>query len=353
MANLILAQADLGKMANDIGSFDFGLSGEKITETVVALWKLFIFDNNVVYQAISTPFVIVAGIGFLYNIIPLMKMDEASRRQAFKSVFGMFVILMMFVNNVNFGRQVVSVEYAFVKGSQDLIVKSLDQAANLSKLAKDLDGNEAALAEITAASKACLAIPAVTEGKDNPAFLKCSSDIRALVNQKTSQGLIEGTTVDARLKKAANAPDPFTFIAANLQAAGRYVNDAFVNDAKAGFDAAIAVVSFIGDIAMLISAIIFPYNLSMAMFNPKPLFAWHAMFWGAATFTICNSVLSGLFTYMNASLSAALPVLAFDYAIGIFAPIIAGCMAVGGGIAVFQALTQVAATGISVVTKKI
>jgi hypothetical protein len=324
---------------------DVADAAQKVPNLIFALWKTLVFDNNVLFQTISTPFKLVAVMGFLYQITPLLAMDSHHRRQALRSTIGMILVLFLFLNNCDGWRKVVVIEYAFAKGAATAIERGFEVSAGTAAIGNNIEGNIEAINQVQAAVKSCMALPPIVDGVTSPVYTKCVADARALVRSKISSGEIQDTTLTARWEKAISATNPISMLGGLLQAVGRLGDEAVMAAPRAILSGLTALNATIGDIAMLISAIASPIPLCLSMFNQKPLFVWHGAFWGAALFSISNSIVVGIYRYMEAKLPATETLFSINIAIAVLSPIISGLVAAGGGIAVYTAFQQVT-TGI-------
>jgi hypothetical protein len=312
-----------------------------------------IFDNNVLFQTISTPFKLVAVMGFLYQITPLLAMDSHHRRQALKSTMGLVLVLFLFLNNCDGWRKIVVIEYAFAKGAATAIERGFEVSADTAAVGNNIEGNKEAIDQVQAAVKNCAALPPIVNGATSPVYTKCVDDAKALVRSKISSGEIQDTRLAARWEKAMSAKDPFSMLGGILQAAGRLGDDAVMAAPRAILSGLTAMNATVGDIAMLISAIASPIPLCLSMFNQKPLFVWHGAFWGAALFSISNSIVVGIYSYMEAKLPATETLFSINIAIAVLSPIISGLVAVGGGTAVYTAFQQVTTGAMSTASSAI
>jgi hypothetical protein len=319
---------------------DVTTAGGNVTGVISDLWKLLVFQNNVMFQTIITPFKLIAAGIFLYQITPLLSMESHHRQQALKSIIGMIFVLLLFLNNGDGMRKFGILNYAFARGTADAIDLGFDTVTNTAKINRDIEGSEDAIREINAAVANCTALSPTIDGAPNPAYTQCVAKAKALVQEKLSSGAINDTSAGGLWSAAINAGDPLTALTKTVQAGSKLLDDATMAVPKAILDGLKSANSTIGEFAMLLSVLSSPLPLCLSLANIKPLIGWVSTFWGGAIFTICYSILSGIYNYLNASVPQSTNLLFIDIAIAVISPMLAGVIAAGGGMSVYLAFQQ-------------
>jgi hypothetical protein len=324
------------------GTVDLTTAGVEVTGRIADLWTLLVFKNNVMFQTVITPFKLIVGTLFLYNTLPLLSMNHHHVQQIYKSLLGMILVLVLFLNNGDGMRKFGVIQYAVARGSADSIDLSFDSVTNTAKLSQDLAGSEVAIKEINKNIETCLALSPLINGTPNPAYTDCSNKVKALVQKGLNDGVLNDTSAGGLWKSGVANPDILAGLGQIVQAGSKLLDDATMALPRAILNGMKNANTMIGEFAMLVSVLSSPIPLSLSMLNPKPLMGWISTFWGGAIFTIAYSIVSGLFNYLNAVAPQSLGLLGFDICLAIISPLIAGAIASGGGLSVYLAFQQAA-----------
>jgi hypothetical protein len=314
------------------------------------LWKVLIFDNNILFSTVLAPFKLLAAFGFLYQVVPLLKEDI---KNSLMPLLTCLLILSLFLNGGDGMRKLAISEYAMIKGIDKAIKDGFQVRVKTLQITQNLQGNQQAINEIRKAVDNCLSIAPTINSQPNPVYAQCEANARQLVQDKINTGEIKDPTLKGRLLAALSKGDPIGFFSEVFVAAGQAIADTSMELPRMIFAALRTIWLTIGEVALLIAVIAVPFPLAISFFNPNPLIVWHGSFWGSGIFMFSMTMIVGAMDFFQAKVGAGLPTFMIEMGVAFAAPILAGLIAAGGGIAVVQAFAQAATKVVDLGTKAI
>jgi hypothetical protein len=312
-------------------------------------------DSDALFGAIMRPCTIFAvlGIAFqLYFLVPSFSELEQFPVNASK-LFWAAVLVAFIVNNGILARDLALFNWAAIRSIDTAIDRGIERVSNLTDLKNDLTGETEALNAIEAKTKQCLKIsPTIANGTPNPAFTACQGELSAQIQADTSSGRIKNPTTLDSMGKAVGNLFSGNFGEATLDIfrgiGGQLTNliDASIKGIFGGWRMAI---SNLAQVAIFAAILALPIPLCLSVFNISPLMVWFSSFWAVGIFQFNLTILTRTFEYLNARMGASISVYFVDIAICFFAPAIAGLMARGGGIAIFNASLNLAGEAVKLI----
>jgi hypothetical protein len=320
---------------------------DAINAAIKELWEMLIFHNNILFNIVLAPFKVIAGMGFLYQGIPLL--IRGDYKSSMMSWLGIVMVLILFLNNGDGMRKLALVEYAIIKGSDEVIKQGFNQAVGTLQITQNLQGNNQAINEIKKAVDDCLGLSPMLNGAPNPAYTQCDAQARQLVQDKIASGEIKDPTLKGRLLSALSKGNLIGFAGEVFAAVGQAAADASMAIPRLIFAALRSIWLTIGQVALLLAVIAVPFPLAMSFFSPNALIIWHGSFWATGVFMFSMTLVAGVMDFFQSKVGAGLPTFMIEIAVALIAPIVAGVIAVGGGIAVVKALTQAATAVVNLI----
>ncbi|PSB02387.1 hypothetical protein [Merismopedia glauca] len=310
---------------------------QAFNEALQQLWKILIFDNNNLFSLVLAPFKIVAGFGFLYQVAPLVTQGI---KNSIMPLLTSFLILILFLNGGDGMRKVAMTEYALIKGADRAIKQGFEKVVGTWQITQNLQGNQQAIDEIQKAVDNCMSIAPTVNGQPNPAYTQCDANARQLVQDKINSGQIQDPLLKGNLWAALAQADFMGFASQASIAVGQALSNASLSLPRLIFSSLRTLWLMIGEVALLIAVIAVPFPLALSFFNPNPLFIWQGSFWGTGVFMFSMTLIVGAMDYFQSRVGAGLPTFMMEMGVALVAPIIAGLIAAGGGMAVVQAFAQ-------------
>ncbi len=316
-----------------------------IADSLVIDW---LSDSNALFASIMQPCLIFAvlGVAFqLYFLVPSFNEIEQFPANANK-LFWAAVLVAFIAGNGALARDFALFNWAAVSSINTSIDKGIEAVSNLVGLKKNFEGEKGALSAIEAKTKQCLKIAStIANGTINPAFTACQGELSAQIQTDTASGRITNPTTLNNLGNAIGnltsgnfgeaAKDVFRGIGGQLS----NLVDASIKGIFGGWRMAI---SNLAQVALFMAILALPIPLCLSVFNISPLMVWFSSFWAVGIFQFNLTILTRTFEYLNVKMGANISVYFIDIAICIFAPAIAGLLARGGGIAIFNAGLNIA-----------
>ncbi len=323
-----------------------------VADSLVTDW---LSDSNALFGAIMAPCTIFAvlGIAFqLYFLVPSFSELEQFPVNASK-LFWAAVLVAFIVDRGALARDFALFNWAAISSINTSIDEGIEAVSNLESLKKDLIGETAALNGIEAKTKQCLKIaPTIANGSPNPAFTTCQNELSAQIKADTDSGRIKNPTTLDNMGKAVNNLFSGNFGEATsdiFRGIGGQLTNLIDASLKGIFGGWRMAISNLAQVAIFMAILALPIPLCLSVFNISPLMVWFSSFWAVGIFQFNLTILTKTFEYLNAKMGANISVYFIDIAICIFAPAIAGLMARGGGIAIFNASLNLAGEAVKLI----
>jgi hypothetical protein len=328
------------------------LAAAPVADSLVTDW---LRDSNALFGAIMAPMKIFAvlGIAFqLYFIAPTFAELDQFTNNASK-LFWATVLVAFIVNNGTLARDFAIFNWAAISSINTTIDNGIEAVSSLTQLKKDLTGETKALNQIEFKTKECLKLsPTLADGTANPVFNTCKSELSTQIQNDTSAGRIKNlTTLDNMSKAAGNiiSGDFGQGVSDVFNGIGGQLTNLIDASLKGIFGGWRAVIANLAQVAIFIGILSLPIPLCLSVINTTPLMVWFSSFWAVGIFQFNLTILTKTFEYLNVKLGANISVYFIDIAICFFAPALAGFIARGGGIAIFNATLNAAGEAVKLV----
>jgi hypothetical protein len=336
----------------DIYLTSFLAATPAVADSLVTDW---LRDSNSLFGAIMAPCTIFAvfGIAFqLYFIVPSFAQLEEFPANASK-LFWAAVLVAFIVGRGTLARDFALFNWAAISSINTAIDNNIEQVSNLIQLKKDFTGETGALNAIETKTKQCLKIaPTLANGSPNPAFNACQGELSAQITADTSAGRIKNpTTLDNMGAAVGNlASGDFGQATSDIfKGIGGQLTNLIDASLKGIFGGWRMVISNFAQVSIFAAILALPIPLCLSVINISPLMVWFSSFWAVGIFQFNLTILTRTFEYLNVKMGANISVYFIDIAICLFAPAIAGLLARGGGIAIFNATLNLAGEAVKLV----
>jgi hypothetical protein len=318
---------------------------------------VFLGANDGLFPAIVTavrPIAVVGLIFRLYAMIPDFP-DTEKLADNINKIFWSAVIAFVIVN-ANAAKYVAIFQWAAIGGINEEIAYRIEKVTDVSKLIKNYEGDRQAMAEIQKKVNACQQISAIdAQGNPNPAMAACQGELSNQIQTASTNGSIKQPDLLTKLGGLGGA-----ILTGDIGKIAGEINGVAANFLS-GFASPVlsiifsgwrSVIESIAPIAIFVSILSLPIPLCLSVFDLSPLMVWFSSLWAVGIFEFSLTILTKTFEYLTATYGSNVSIYFLDIGVCIFAPVIAGFMAAGGGIAVFKATlgaaVEVAKSGVEV-----
>ncbi len=315
------------------------------SDSLVTDW---LSDSNALFGAIMAPCTIFAvfGIAFqLFFLVPSFAELEQFPANVNK-LFWAAVLVAFIAGRGTLARDFAIFNWAAVSSINTEIDKGIERVSDLVRLKNDFTGETAALNGIETKTKQCLKIaPTLANGTPNPAFNACRGELSAQIQADTSAGRIKNpATLDSMGAALGNltAGDFGAATSDIFKGIGGQLTNLIDASLKGIFGGWRMAISNLAQVAIFMAILALPIPLCLSVFNISPLMVWFSSFWAVGIFQFNLTIITRTFEYLSIKMGANISVYFIDVAICFFAPAIAGLMARGGGIAIFNASLNLA-----------
>jgi hypothetical protein len=322
---------------------ELSLKSGAFQSSVTFLLAYFFEDPDSVYQIVLVPCQIIAGLGALYFLIPLMlDFGKQNYGMDINKIIFLFILMLMFANNNFLGKSIAFGNYAFIQGIHKLIVTQLSGSTAINRIVDDFKSDRQKVLQIRTQLSICDGIPNKTTVDANgtivanSTFSKCDAKLRNLIrNTRFSNPL---TAAD--FAKAVDLKD-YDYMSAYIKNASMGFPDAAniqnddlkksqdIPNFLIGWRAAIAIVP---DIALIAALLYFPFPLAFSFLSTSYLQGWFSAIWSVGLFKFAMTIFNSTFVVVEAALAGYMPQNTVDLATGIVLPSIAMALATGSGL---------------------
>jgi hypothetical protein len=311
---------------------------------IFSLLKYFFDDPDSIYQTVLIPCQIIAGLGALYLLVPLMlDFGKQNYGMNINKIILLFILMLMFASNGKLGKSIAFGNYAFIRGIDKLLVYQISNSRELDRTINDFKNDKQKVLQINTKLSKCNSIAEKTKLDDrglvipNPAFTRCDEELRALITNARFTNIL--TTLDFA---SAVSEEDFDDMASKIYNSSLGFSDvsvALTNDEAQksqgiknvliGWRAAIAIFP---DVALILALLYFPFPLAFSFLSTSYLQAWFSALWSVGLFKFAMTIFDPAFTIIEAALAGHMPQNTIDLAMGIAAPSIALALATGSGL---------------------
>ncbi|AFY97216.1 hypothetical protein [Chamaesiphon minutus] len=308
------------------------------------------------WAAIVEPCKLIAGIGVLFWLIPILPdLSLDNLKNHLLRILMLLFITFIFINNAYPARVFAIGNYAMIKGIDSAIADNLKLLGNVNADLANLKIDNQKIKAISNQIQTCIKLPKTIADPDpakpgnvipNPAYVQCGKDVKTMVVQaKLSINNPEIVKELANTEAKLNAiVDGYDYNSAWNQFV-TFVNDPdkWIRNNLFGsiLDAWSYVINQSTDESFILSILALPISLAFSFINTKPFEIWFASLWGLGIFKFSLTILSGCVSFMNANLVGGTPVWGMELSYALGAPIIAGIIAKGGGEGLIALMAQV------------
>jgi uncharacterized membrane protein len=323
---------------------------------VTNLLDYFINDPDKLAHAILEPCKVIAGVGALYMLTPIMlDLSKFDRGVNYSKVVLLFMLMIMFTNDGYYGRQLALGNYAFITGIQNAIVKQIGNPGAVTTMKTTNYMKDTA--EVLAINKQlsiCLGyanIKTLNENSQiatNPSFEACEAKLRNLIN--TSK--FDNSTSGSVFKDAVAEPD-FVSMAIKIVkfSVGFPIDVTQLVDVDNGYYRKIsgtsdllrswyAALALMPDVAFMAALLYFPIPLAFSFLSTSYLQAWFTGFWSVGFFKFAMTIFTLTFRWLQYEIGGGMPDQTVNLALGIALPTMAIALATGSGLGLSGLISQ-------------
>lgn len=330
-----------GMCAETNSSFD------ALKEVITDLLKYFFEDIDGIYQAALQPCQLIAGLGALYLLLPIM-VDYGKNDYVFnmKKIVLLFMLMLMFANNGSLGRSIAVGNYAFIQGIHGYIAAQLGGNTNINAVKNNFKNDKQKVLKINTQLLRCNSIERTKVDTSNnvisnPVFVDCEAQLRNLINTAGFSTLSTTTNFVYAVSKA-DFEDMATGIRTASTGFGNMPsaleeNSEGIHTLLIGWRAAVALLP---DIALIAALLYFPFPLAFSFLSTSYLQAWFSSLWSVGLFKFAMTIFDPMFAVIEAKFAGSMPQDTLDLAMGIAAPSIAIALATGSGLGLSGLISQ-------------
>lgn len=318
---------------------------ESIPQQIV---PVFLGANDALFPAIMTAIRPIAVVGILFKLYAMVPEfpDIEKIADNLNKLFWMSVVTFVIIN-ANAAKYLAIFQWAMIGGMNEQIAYNIEQVTNTSLLLQNYQGDIQAMAKIQNKAKTCQQITAINpDGTPNPAMATCQAELQSQINTARTDGTIKQQgTLDklVNVVTTIGTGDITKIVGAVGDTAANFLSGFASPLLSIVFSAWRSAIESAGAIAIFVSILSLPIPLCLSVFDLSPLMVWFSSLWAVGIFQFSLTILTKTFEYLTAQYGSNISIYFLDIAVCIFAPVIAGFMAAGGGIAMFKATLGVAA----------
>ena len=281
---------------------------------IVSLLNYFFVDPDSVYEIILFPCQVIAGIGALCFLIPIM-LDFGKQNYGINinKIILLFMLMLMFANQGYLGKSLAFGNYAFIQGIHKLIVTQLSGSTTINTIVSDFKSDKRKVLEITTKLSTCNSISKTKVDASgnvvaNPIFVNCDTQLRNLINTASFSNPLTA----ADFANAVSKPE-FVDMSTNINSSSLGFSDVPIktgtDDVKKskeiknlliGWRAAIAIVP---DVALIAALLYFPFPLAFSFLSTSYLQAWFSALWSVGLFKFAMTIFNATFAVIEAALA--------------------------------------------------
>lgn len=309
-------------------------------------WDTVITPSNALWGALNSlgAFLAVGTLVFWMVDFTRKMLEDESGRPFSELIYPMIVVLLLAGGGANMAALSKTMRGAINYTNNQVF----DAAAGQIKLERVMN----ALGDYSSAQNTIISIRSQCNGLVDPNELKTcleKAGSRAeLMLQAYRQAYPEAISWTTKLSQQIDAvkADPMGNVVAKVSASATNIALMPVMIAVEGLLVAMQTAfQYLIEISMLLTALMGPIAVgtSLLPIGGKPLYLWLTSFWSLGLCKICLNVVSGLVS-LAIFKTGATDTLITALTLGLLAPILALGMATGGGMAIFNGISQAAAT---------
>ena len=328
-----------------IGAFNTGLKD---------VLDYFLVDPDSLYTLIFSNCQVIAGVGALWFLIPLMLNSMKNDYGLdLTKIFVLFILMLMFAGEGKLGKSLAYGNYAFIQGIHQQIKTTLDASERLQAVRDNFSADQQQVLQIVTQMLTCSEIqPTKTDATNkisaNPAFTNCVTALKTSI----ASSKFDNAATKAAFVSAANEKDFITMAAKINNASGGFSNvDASkeaseIRNLLVGWRGAIAIVP---DLALAGALLFYPFALAISFFNTSFLQSWFTGMWSVGLFKYTMTIFNGTFRFIEVAMAGTMPQNTVNLVLGIAAPTIAIALATGSGLGLSSLVSQ----GVSSLSSKL
>jgi hypothetical protein len=330
---------------------------ESIPQQIV---PAFLGESDGLFPAIMTAIRPIAVVGILFQLYAMVPEfpDIEKLAQNLNKIFWMGVITFVIVN-ANAAKRIAIFQWAAIGGINEQIGYSIEQVTNVGNLIKGYEGDIQAMYKIQDKAKRCQQIsPIDAQGNPNPAMATCQAELKNQVTTASTDGSIKQQSLLDKFLNIGGAiatGDITKIVGAVGDTAANFLSGFASPLLSIIFSGWRTVIESIGAISIFVAILSLPVPLCLSVFELSPLMVWFSGLWAVGIFEWSLTILTKTFEYLTVQYGSNVSIYFLDIAVCFLAPIIAGFMAAGGGIAMFKATlgatTEVAKSGVEIFQK--
>jgi hypothetical protein len=320
--------------------------------SIVFILDYFFKDPDSVYRIVLMPCKIIAGLGALYFLIPLM-LDSGKQNYGMdiNKIILLFMLMLMFANDNYLGKSLAFGNYAFIQGIHKSIATQFSVSRKINDVLDDFKSDRQKVLQITNQLSICdgIANKTTVDASGSPianlTFTKCETKLRDLINntsfnnRSTAADFAKSvTTNDYEVMSTSikNSTVGFSDVAIT-QKASKKEKSQEIKELLIGWRAAVAIVP---DIALIAALLYFPFPLAFSFLSTSYLQVWFSAMWSVGLFKFAMTIFNSIFIVIEASLAGYMPQDTIDLATGIALPSIAIALATGSGLGLSGLVSQ-------------
>jgi hypothetical protein len=330
---------------------EIGSKSGAFQSSVIFLLNYFFEDPDSVYQTVLMPCQIIAGLGALYFLIPLMlDFGKQNYGMDINKIILLFILMLMFANNNYLGKSIAFGNYAFIQGIHKLIVTQLSGSTAINTVLNDFKSDRQKVLQIRTQLSICDGIPNKTKVDasnnliPNQVFTNCDTKLKELINNArfsnplTAADFANAVTItdyDYMSAYIKNSSFGFPDVSSIQNDDSKKSQD--IQNLLIGWRAAIAIVP---DIALIAALLYFPFPLAFSFLSTSYLQVWFSAIWSVGLFKFAMTIFNSTFVVVEAALAGYMPQDTVDLATGIVLPSIAIALATGSGLGLSGLVSQ-------------
>jgi hypothetical protein len=330
---------------------------ESIPQQIV---PAFLGGNSGLFPAIMTAIRPIAVVGIIFKLYPMVLefSDIEKLAENINKLFWSSIITVVIVN-ANAAKQIAVFQWAAIGGINEQIAYNIEQITNVGELIRNYEGDIQAMYKLQDKAKRCQQIPAINaDGTPNSAMATCQAELKNQVDTASTDGSVKQQSLLDKFINIGGAiatGDITKIVGAVGDTAANFLSGFASPLLSIIFSAWRAVIESLGAISIFVAILALPIPLCLSVFELSPLMVWFSSLWAVGIFEFSLTILTKAFEYLTVQYGSNVSIYFLDIAVCFLAPVIAGFMAAGGGIAMFKATmgmtAEVAKSGVEIFQK--